>query len=95
MHVSDLSGKETIRCVTGRGREMLTETALSVRCPVSRPGCGPEVQGAGITPPCPLRSPGAPPALRGLALSGMKILQIEDVTRMASDSTHRKGGRRL
>ena len=75
---------------------------LSTRCHAGCPGCRPQRQGAGHY--CPLHKlqatggnrtktpgPGAQSALRALARSGMKIGQIEDVTPILSNSTHRKG----
>lgn len=38
--------------------------------------------------------PGAQSALRALARAGLRIGRIEDVTKVPSDSTRRKGGRR-
>lgn len=74
---------------------------LSLSCHVDFSGCNPEVEGAGHHCPPHLQAtggnrtktpgPGTQPALRTLACSGMKIGQIEDVTRIPSGSTHRKG----
>ena len=39
--------------------------------------------------------PGGQSALRALARSGLRIGRIEDVTPVPSDSTRRKGGRKV
>ncbi|KAK0220632.1 ribosomal protein S11 [Armillaria fumosa] len=101
VHVTDLSGKETICRVTGGMKvkadrdesspyaAMLAAQDVAARC-----------QEIGInalhikdtrtrTP-----GPGAQSALRALARAGMKIGRIEDVTPVPTDSTRRKGGRR-
>merc|ERR1712093_190074 len=83
VHVTDLSGRETITRVTGGMKvkadrdesspyaAMLAAQDVATRC-----------KELGIN------------ALRALARSGMKIGRIEDVTPTPSDSTRRKGGRR-
>ncbi|CAF1063868.1 unnamed protein product [Rotaria sordida] len=106
VHVTDLSGKETIARVTGGMKvkadrdeaspyaAMLAAQDVAERC-----------RGLGITAlHVRLRAtggnktktpgPGAQSALRALARSGLKIGRIEDVTPIPSDSTRRKGGRR-
>uniref|UniRef100_A0A2K6K9M0 Small ribosomal subunit protein uS11 n=1 Tax=Rhinopithecus bieti TaxID=61621 RepID=A0A2K6K9M0_RHIBE len=98
VHVTDLSGKETICRVTGGMKvkadrdesspyaAMLAAQDVAQRC-----------KELGITAlHIKLRTPGpgAQSALRALARSGMKIGRIEDVTPIPSDSTRRKGGRR-
>ncbi|CAF0979592.1 unnamed protein product [Adineta ricciae] len=106
VHVTDLSGKETIARVTGGMKvkadrdeaspyaAMLAAQDVAERC-----------RGLGITAlHVRLRAtggnktkspgPGAQSALRALARSGLKIGRIEDVTPVPSDSTRRKGGRR-
>ncbi|CAF0852350.1 unnamed protein product [Adineta steineri] len=106
VHVTDLSGKETIARVTGGMKvkadrdeaspyaAMLAAQDVAERC-----------RGLGITAlHVRLRAtggnktktpgPGAQSALRALARSGIKIGRIEDVTPIPSDSTRRKGGRR-
>jgi small subunit ribosomal protein S14e len=106
VHVTDLSGKETIARVTGGMKvkadrdeaspyaAMLAAQDVAERCRVQ-----------GITAlHVRLRAtggnktktpgPGAQSALRALARSGIKIGRIEDVTPIPSDSTRRKGGRR-
>ncbi|CAF1303772.1 unnamed protein product [Adineta ricciae] len=106
VHVTDLSGKETIARVTGGMKvkadrdeaspyaAMLAAQDVAERC-----------RGLGISAlHVRLRAtggnktkspgPGAQSALRALARSGLKIGRIEDVTPVPSDSTRRKGGRR-
>eukprot|EP00210_Caulerpa_lentillifera_P003861 g3688.t1 len=106
VHVTDLSGRETIVRVTGGMKvkadrdesspyaAMLAAQDVAVRC-----------KELGITAlHIKLRAtggnrtknpgPGAQSALRALARSGMKIGRIEDVTPIPHDCTRRKGGRR-
>ncbi|XP_058153862.1 small ribosomal subunit protein uS11-like [Dasypus novemcinctus] len=106
VHVTDLSGKETICRVTGGMKvkadrdesspyaAMLAAQDVAQRC-----------EELGITAlHIKLRAtggkrtktpgPGAQPALRALAHSEIKIGQIEDVTPNPSDCTSRKGDRR-
>ncbi|KAG9311413.1 hypothetical protein JVU11DRAFT_8525 [Chiua virens] len=87
VHVTDLSGRETISRVTAaqdvaaRCREVGI-TALHVKLRATG-GTGTKTPG-----------PGAQSALRALARAGMRIGRIEDVTPVPTDSTRRKGGRR-
>merc|ERR1711937_693724 len=88
LHITDLSGKETLVRVTGgmkvkaeRAKE-LGITALHIKL---RAMGGTRTKSPG---------PGAQQALRALARAGMKIGRIEDCTPVPSDSTRRKGGRR-
>jgi len=106
VHVTDLSGRETIVKITGGMKvkadrdeaspyaAMLAAQDVAERCKV-----------VGVTAlHIKLRAtggsktktpgPGAQSALRALARSGMKIGRIEDVTPIPSDRTRRKGGRR-
>merc|ERR1719455_53041 len=106
VHVTDLSGRETLVRVTGGMKvkadrdesspyaAMLAVQDVAVRC-----------QELGVTAlHVKLRAtggnktqtpgPGAQSALRALARSGIKIGRIEDVTPTPTDSTHRKSGRR-
>ena len=106
VHVTDLSGKETITRITGGMKvkadrdesspyaAMLAAQDVAVKC-----------KGRGITAlHIRLRAvggsrtktpgPGAQSALRALARAGMRIGRIEDVTPIPTDSTRRKGGRR-
>merc|ERR1712050_44919 len=106
VHITDLSGRETIAKVTGGMKvkadrdesspyaAMLAAQDVAVMC-----------KGRGINAlHIKLRAtggsktetpgPGAQSALRALARSGMRIGRIEDVTPIPSDCTRRKGGRR-
>jgi ribosomal protein S11 len=106
VHVTDMSGRETISRVTGGMKvkadrdesspyaAMLAAQDVAARC-----------QQLGITAlHIKLRAeggtnsktpgPGAQSALRALARAGMKIGRIEDVTPIPTDSTRKKGGRR-
>eukprot|EP01125_Pyxidicula_operculata_P019670 TRINITY_DN7140_c0_g2_i2.p1 TRINITY_DN7140_c0_g2~~TRINITY_DN7140_c0_g2_i2.p1 ORF type:complete len:176 (-),score=44.94 TRINITY_DN7140_c0_g2_i2:49-507(-) len=106
VHVTDLSGKETVIRVTGGMKvksdrdesspyaAMLAANDVAKRC-----------QQVGVTAlHIKLRAtggsktktpgPGAQAALRALARAGMKIGRIEDVTPIPTDNTRRKGGRR-
>ncbi|KAF3353421.1 WD repeat-containing protein JIP5 [Verticillium dahliae VDG1] len=88
VHVTDLTGRETICRVTGGMKDVAVRckelgiTALHIKIRATG-GNGTKTPG-----------PGAQSALRALARSGMKIGRIEDVTPTPSDSTRRKGGRR-
>ncbi|KAJ5931766.1 Ribosomal protein S11 [Penicillium verrucosum] len=102
VHVTDLSGRETICRVTGGMKvkadrdesSPLRRHDVAVRCKelginalhIKIRATG----GNGTKTP----GPGAQSALRALARSGMRIGRIEDVTPTPSDSTRRKGGRR-
>ncbi|KAI5854266.1 ribosomal protein S11-domain-containing protein [Tricharina praecox] len=106
VHVTDLSGRETITRVTGGMKvkadrdesspyaAMLAAQDVAVRCKeVGITALHIKIRatgGNGTKTP----GPGAQSALRALARSGMKIGRIEDVTPTPSDSTRRKGGRR-
>ncbi|KAK2066836.1 hypothetical protein P8C59_000619 [Phyllachora maydis] len=106
VHVTDLSGRETICRVTGGMKvkadrdesspyaAMLAAQDVAVRCKeVGITALHVKIRatgGNGTKTP----GPGAQSALRALARSGMKIGRIEDVTPTPSDSTRRKGGRR-
>ncbi|KAK3203214.1 hypothetical protein GRF29_112g523415 [Pseudopithomyces chartarum] len=81
VHITDLSGRETISRVTGgmkvkADRDESSPYAAMLAAQDVDPG------------------PGAQSALRALARAGMRIGRIEDVTPTPSDSTRRKGGRR-
>merc|ERR1719470_43684 len=106
VHITDISGKETISRVTGgmkvkadRDESSPYAAMLAAQDVVTR------MKEIGITAVhIKLRAtggnrtktpgPGAQSALRALARSGMKIGRIEDVTPIPSDCTRRKGGRR-
>ncbi|XP_002132960.1 40S ribosomal protein S14a-like [Drosophila pseudoobscura] len=106
VHVTDLSGRETMARVTGGMKvkadrdeaspyaAMLAAQDVAAKCKI-----------LGITAlKVNLRAtggnknktpgPGGQSALRALARSGMKIGRIEDLTPIPSDGTRRKGGRR-
>ena len=90
IHVTDLSGRETIVRVTGGMKvkadrdESSPYAAMLAAQDVAATG------GNGTTSP----GPGAQAALRALARAGMKIGRIEDVTPIPTDSTRRGHGRR-
>ncbi|KAK7531786.1 putative 40S ribosomal protein RPS14 [Phyllosticta citricarpa] len=106
VHVTDLSGRETIARVTGGMKvkadrdesspyaAMLAAQDVAIRCKeLGITALHVKIRatgGNGTKTP----GPGAQSALRALARSGMKIGRIEDVTPTPSDSTRRKGGRR-
>uniref|UniRef100_A0A8C8R8U1 Small ribosomal subunit protein uS11 n=1 Tax=Pelusios castaneus TaxID=367368 RepID=A0A8C8R8U1_9SAUR len=90
VHVTDLSGKETICRVTGgmkvkadRDESSPYAAMLAAQDVAQRSTGGNRTKTPG---------PGAQSALRALARSGLKIGRIEDVTPIPSDSTRRKGG---
>merc|ERR1712139_287902 len=106
VHITDLSGRETICRVTGGMKvkadrdesspyaSMLAAQDVAVR-----------VKELGITAlhiniramggqRTKTAGPGGQAALRALARAGMKIGRIEDTTPIPTDSTRRKGGRR-
>ncbi|KAK5629761.1 hypothetical protein RRF57_005476 [Xylaria bambusicola] len=106
IHVTDLSGRETITRVTGGMKvkadrdesspyaAMLAAQDVAQRCKdLGINALHVKIRatgGNGTKTP----GPGAQSALRALARSGMRIGRIEDVTPTPSDSTRRKGGRR-
>ncbi|ODO09503.1 40S ribosomal protein S14 [Cryptococcus amylolentus CBS 6273] len=106
VHVTDLTGKETISRVTGGMKvkadrdesspyaAMLAAQDVAVKCKeVGITALHVKLRatgGTGTKQP----GPGGQAALRALARAGMKIGRIEDVTPTPSDSTRRKGGRR-
>lgn len=106
IHVTDLSGRETIVRVTGGMKvkadrdesspyaAMLAAQDVAARCKeLGITALHIKLRAVGGT-----RSkspgPGAQASLRALARAGMKIGRIEDVTPIPTDSTRRKGGRR-
>ncbi|CDW51815.1 40S ribosomal protein S14 [Trichuris trichiura] len=106
VHVTDLSGRETICRVTGGMKvkadrdeaspyaAMLAAQDVAERCKaVGITALHIKLRATGGTK-TKTPGPGAQSALRALARSGMKIGRIEDVTPIPSDSTRRKGGRR-
>ncbi|KAI1291937.1 40S ribosomal protein S14 [Halotydeus destructor] len=106
VHVTDLSGRETICRITG-GMKVKADRdeASPYAAMMAAQDVAEKCKTIGITAlHVKLRAtggtrtktpgPGAQSALRALARSGMKIGRIEDVTPIPSDSTRRKGGRR-
>eukprot|EP00299_Pterocystis_sp_00344_P010206 c4509_g1_i1.p1 GENE.c4509_g1_i1~~c4509_g1_i1.p1 ORF type:complete len:166 (+),score=31.33 c4509_g1_i1:1-498(+) len=106
IHVTDLSGKETVCRVTGG---MKVKADRDESSPYAAMQAAQDVaqrcKDMGITAlHIKLRAiggnrtktpgPGAQSALRALARSGLKIGRIEDVTPIPTDSTRRPGGRR-
>merc|ERR1711966_44703 len=106
VHVTDLSGKETIVRVTGGMKvkadrdesspyaAMLAAADVAVKCKeIGITALHVKLRATGGNK-TKTPGPGAQSALRALARSGMKIGRIEDVTPIPTDSTRRKGGRR-
>lgn len=106
VHVTDLSGRETLVRVTGGMKvkadrdesspyaAMLAAQDVAARCKeLGITALHIKVRGTGGNKS---RSPGpgAQSALRALARNGLKIGRIEDVTPIPSDCTRRKSGRR-
>nr|ABR16248.1 unknown [Picea sitchensis]ACN41096.1 unknown [Picea sitchensis] len=106
VHVTDLSGKETMARVTGGMKvkadrdesspyaAMLAAQDVAQRCKelgITALHIKLRATGGNKTK---TPGPGAQSALRALARSGLKIGRIEDVTPIPTDSTRRKGGRR-
>jgi len=106
VHVTDLSGRETIARVTGGMKvkadrdESSPYAAMLAAIDVAE-----KCKALGVTAlHIKLRAtggnrtkspgPGAQSALRALARNGMQIGRIEDVTPIPTDSTRRKSGRR-
>merc|ERR1712004_149311 len=106
IHITDLSGKETMVRVTGGMKvkadrdesspyaAMLASQDVAVRAKeLGITALHIKLRAMGGTR-TKSPGPGAQQALRALARSGMKIGRIEDCTPVPSDSTRRKGGRR-
>jgi len=106
VHVTDLSGRETICRITG-GMKVKADRdeASPYAAMLAAQDVAEKVKTLGITAlHIKLRAtggnrtktpgPGAQSALRALARAGMKIGRIEDCTPIPSDSTRKKGGRR-
>jgi len=106
VHVTDLSGRETLSRVTGGMKvkadrdesspyaAMLAAQDVAARCQqlgINALHIKLRAEG-GTNSKTP--GPGAQSALRALARSGLKIGRIEDVTPIPTDSTRRKGSRR-
>merc|ERR1712151_1022894 len=93
VHVTDLSGRETIIRVTG-GMKVKAAQDVAARC--KELGIGAlhiKLRATGGTK-TRTPGPGAQSALRALARAGMKIGRIEDVTPIPTDCTRRAHGRR-
>eukprot|EP01114_Cavostelium_apophysatum_P004387 TRINITY_DN14615_c0_g1_i1.p2 TRINITY_DN14615_c0_g1~~TRINITY_DN14615_c0_g1_i1.p2 ORF type:complete len:168 (+),score=22.13 TRINITY_DN14615_c0_g1_i1:50-505(+) len=106
IHVTDLSGRETLTRVTGGMKvkadrdesspyaAMLAAQDVAARCKqlgVNALHIKLRATGGNDTK---TPGPGAQSALRALARAGMKIGRIEDTTPVPTDSTRRAGGRR-
>jgi small subunit ribosomal protein S14e len=106
VHVTDLTGKETICKVTGGMKVKADRDESSpYAAMMASQDVADKCKDRGITAlHIKLRAtggtktktpgPGAQSALRALARAGMRIGRIEDVTPIPTDSTRRKGGRR-
>jgi len=106
VHVTDLTGRETISRVTGGMKvkadrdesspyaAMLAAQDVAVRCQAVKINALHIKLRATGGNGTKTAGPGAQSALRALARAGMKIGRIEDVTPIPTDSTRRKGGRR-
>merc|ERR1712147_610904 len=106
VHITDLSGRETMVRVTGGMKvkadrdeaspyaAMLAAQDVAARCKelgIEALHIKMRATGGNRTK---TPGPGAQSALRALARAGMKIGRIEDCTPIPSDSTRKKGGRR-
>lgn len=106
VHVTDLSGKETLCRVTGGMKVKADRDESSpYAAMLAAQDVATKIKDLGVNAlHIKLRAtggsrtktpgPGAQSALRALARSGIKIGRIEDVTPIPTDSTRRKGGRR-
>ena len=106
IHVTDLSGRETLVRVTGGMQVKADRDASSPYAAIlAAPDVAARCKELGITAMhIKLRAtggngttspgPGAQAALRALARAGMKIGRIEDVTPIPTDSTRKPHGRR-
>merc|ERR1712138_5135 len=106
VHVTDLTGRETMVRVTGGMKvkadrdesspyaAMLAAQDVAARCKeLGITALHIQIRGTGGQR-SKTPGPGGQSALRALARAGMKIGRIEDVTPIPTDSTRRKGGRR-
>lgn len=106
VHVTDLSGRETIARVTG-GMKVKADRdeASPYAAMLAAQDAAAKCKEAGITAVhikvratggsrTKTPGPGAQSAVRALARSGLRIGRIEDCTPIPTDSTRRKGGRR-
>merc|ERR1712186_296076 len=106
VHVTDLTGRETLVRVTGGMKVKADRDESSPYAAMLAAGdVADRCKQLGITAlHIKLRAtggnrtrtpgPGAQSALRALARAGMKIGRIEDCTPIPSDATRKKGGRR-
>eukprot|EP00914_Ancora_sagittata_P011273 GHVO01021913.1.p1 GENE.GHVO01021913.1~~GHVO01021913.1.p1 ORF type:complete len:151 (+),score=22.02 GHVO01021913.1:34-486(+) len=106
IHVTDISGRETLVRVTGGMKvkadrdesspyaAMMAAQDVAARCKeLNISAVHVKLRATGGTK-TKSPGPGAQAALRALARSGLKIGRIEDVTPVPTDSTRRKAGRR-
>ncbi|OMH81798.1 40S ribosomal protein S14 [Zancudomyces culisetae] len=106
VHVTDLTGRETMVKVTGGMKvkadrdesspyaAMLAAQDVAVRCKeLGITALHVKIRATGGTR-TKSPGPGGQSALRALARAGMRIGRIEDVTPIPTDSTRKKGGRR-
>lgn len=106
LHVTDLSGRETICKITGGMKvkadrdesspyaAMQAAEDVAARCKaIGITALHVKIRATGGSRTRAL-GPGAQAALRSLARSGLKIGRIEDVTPIPTDGTRRKSGRR-
>ena len=106
IHITDLSGRETISRVTG-GMKVKADRdeASPYAAMLAAQDVVEQLKKVGITAlhikmratggnKTKTPGPGAQAAIRALARGGIKIGRIEDVTPVPSDSTRRKSGRR-
>merc|ERR1711939_141743 len=106
VHVTDLTGRETMVRVTGGMKvkadrdesspyaAMLAAQDVAVRCKeLGITALHIKIRGTGGQR-SKTPGPGGQSALRALARAGMKIGRIEDCTPIPTDCTRRKGGRR-
>eukprot|EP00727_Mastigamoeba_balamuthi_P002216 m51a1_g11992 putative 40S ribosomal protein S11 (152) ;mRNA; f:902678-903355 len=106
LHVTDLSGRETMCRITGGMKVKADRDESSpYAAMLAAQDVAARLQQLGVNAlHIKLRAqggnssktpgPGAQSALRALARSGLRIGRIEDVTPIPTDSTRRKGGRR-
>jgi small subunit ribosomal protein S14e len=106
VHITDLSGRETLTRVTG-GMKVKADRdeASPYAAMLAAMDAAQKAKDLGVTAlHVKIRAtggnrtktpgPGAQSALRALARAGLKIGRIEDVTPIPTDSTRRKGSRR-
>ena len=106
IHVTDLTGAETISRITGGAQVKADRLGSSPHAAMlAAKKVAEEVLGRGITAvhikvraPGGIKNknpgPGAQPAIRALARSGLKIGIIEDITPVPHDGCRRAGGKR-